>query len=189
MISTEDAIKLYKALSANGIQVWVLGGWGIDALLGEQTRPHKDLDLLMLLDDVARICALLGGQGFELKEIWSENRWAIDGRAMQTLTAFVLKDAEDRELDFHAICLDEHGNGIPYWETEEGFAFTKEDLRGNGMIGGYAVRCITAEKQMLCHTGYELPEKQVPDIGKLYEKFGVELPEEHSNLKPTRKPG
>jgi lincosamide nucleotidyltransferase A/C/D/E len=27
------------------VTVWVDGGWGVDALLGEQTRPHKDLDI------------------------------------------------------------------------------------------------------------------------------------------------
>ncbi len=25
-----------------GIQIWVDGGWGVDALLGEETRIHKE---------------------------------------------------------------------------------------------------------------------------------------------------
>src|SRR5512143_1151458 len=121
MVSPEDVISLYRLLTAQGIQVWILGGWGVDALLGRQTRPHKDLDLLMLLDDVARMCAILAGNGYELKEVWSENRWVPDGRGLQTLTAFVLIDAGGHELDFHAMRLDEHGNGIPAWQAEEGF--------------------------------------------------------------------
>ena len=52
MVRAEDVISIYKRLLTNGFQVWMTGGWGIDALLGEQTRPHKDLDLIILLDDV-----------------------------------------------------------------------------------------------------------------------------------------
>ena len=41
MVRAEDVVSIYRSLSANNIQVWLTGGWGIDALLGEQTRPHK----------------------------------------------------------------------------------------------------------------------------------------------------
>lgn len=44
MIS-EDVLALYTALHELGIQIWIDGGWGVDALLGEQTRPHQDLDI------------------------------------------------------------------------------------------------------------------------------------------------
>ena len=60
MVRAEDVISIYQNLSANGIQVWLTGGWGIDALLQEQTRPHKDLDLIILVDDVVRMRDLLG---------------------------------------------------------------------------------------------------------------------------------
>ncbi len=30
-----------------GITVWMDGGWGVDALLGTQTRPHRDLDIVI----------------------------------------------------------------------------------------------------------------------------------------------
>ena len=30
-----------------GIEVWIDGGWGVDALLGECTRPHQDLDIII----------------------------------------------------------------------------------------------------------------------------------------------
>ena len=68
MVSTEDAVGIYKTLTDHGMQVWVNGGWGIDALLGRQTRPHKDLDVLMLLDDMLRMLRLLGEGGYGMKE-------------------------------------------------------------------------------------------------------------------------
>jgi lincosamide nucleotidyltransferase A/C/D/E len=174
----EDAIDIYKKLVANGIKVWVTGGWGIDALLGVQTRAHKDLDVILLLEDVVRMRELFEKDGYSLKELWSENRQAIDARGIETATAFVLHDAEGHELDVHAMHLDEQGNGIPDWDADEGFIFTKQDLSGEGMIAGFTVPCITPEKQVLCHKGYEMPDKQRFDLKLLNEKFGVDIPKE-----------
>ena len=173
MVSAEDVIKLYQPLSTNGIQVWLNGGWGIDALLGEQTRPHKDLDVFVLVDDVNRLCELLSLIGYSLKELWSENRWAVDAKGIQTMTGFVLHDPDGHELDLHAMRLDEHGNGIPAWDSNDGFILTTQDLAGVGMVAGCKLPCITAEKQMLCHTGYVLPEYQIRDLQLLHDKFGV----------------
>jgi lincosamide nucleotidyltransferase A/C/D/E len=160
-----------------GIQIWLIGGWGIDALLGEQTRPHKDLDVIMLLDDVVRMRELLESEGYSLKMLWEENRWAVDARGVETATAYVLHDSEGREFDMHAMRLDDQGNGIPEWEAE-GFIFTREDLAGEGTIAGVAVKCISPESQVVCHTGYEIPDeqlrdKQMRDLKLLHERFGV----------------
>ena len=121
MVSTEDALNLYRRLSDNGVQVWLSGGWGIDALLGRQTRPHKDLDAILLLDDMIRMKEILCNDGYVLKELWSENRWVVDGQGNRTATAFVLQDGENHEFDVHAISLDDRGNGVPAWEEVAGF--------------------------------------------------------------------
>jgi lincosamide nucleotidyltransferase A/C/D/E len=42
-----------------GINIWIDGGWGVDALLGAQTRPHKDLDIAIEERDVAGLSAAL----------------------------------------------------------------------------------------------------------------------------------
>jgi lincosamide nucleotidyltransferase A/C/D/E len=185
MVRAEDVISICQCLLDNGIKVWLTGGWGIDALLGEQTRPHKDLDVIMLLDDVVRMREHLGRDGYRLKELWSENRWGVDAHGVETATAFVLQDSEGREFDAHAMRLDDRGNGIPAWEEAEGFIFKRQDLAGEGMIAGFAVQCLAPERQMLCHTGYELPDEQLRDLELLQEKFGVKYPDEYSRLRPT----
>lgn len=170
MVRAEEVIHIYRRLQAEGIQLWLAGGWGIDALLGEQTRPHKDLDVLLLLDDVARMRELLARDGYRLKELWSENRWVADGQGAETATAFVLQDAAGREVDAHAIRLDDQGNGLPAWEAER-MVFERHTLAGEGVIAGVAVRCITPEMQVLCHTGYMLPDTHVRDLARLQEKY------------------
>jgi len=172
MVSAEDVIQLYQYFLTNGFQVWLNGGWGIEALLGEQTRPHKDLDTFALVDDVNRLCELLSQEGYSLKELWSENRWAVDANGVKTMTGFVLHDSEGRELDVHALRLDEYGIGIPAWEANDGFILTTQDLAGIGVVAGGEVPCITAEKQVLCHTGYVLPEYQIRDLQLLNDTFG-----------------
>jgi hypothetical protein len=185
MVGAEDAISIYKRLSTNGIQVWLTGGWGIDALLGEHTRPHKDLDVIMLQDDVVRLLELLGRDGYTLKELWSENRWAFDANGTRIATAFVLRDSDGRELDAHAMRFDEHGNWVPAWDRER-FIFTPQDLAGVGMVAGCNVRCVSAENQVICHTGYKLPEYQWRDLECLREKYGIELPEALSHPPGSR---
>jgi lincosamide nucleotidyltransferase A/C/D/E len=173
MVRAEDVISIYQRLSANDIQVWLTGGWGIDALLRGQTRPHKDLDIIMLVDDVARMRELLGRDGYALKELWSENSWVMDAHGTEIPTAFVLQDSEGREVDAHAMRLDDRGNGVPAW-ADEGPIFQREDLAGEGIIAGFAVCCLSPAMQVLCHAGYDLPEEQLRDLELLHERFGVE---------------
>jgi len=175
VVSAADAIEIIRHLSAEGIQAWVCGGWGIDALLGRETRPHKDLDILVLLDDVVRARELLERDGYSLKELWSENLRTADSRGVETDTAFVLEDVAGRQIDLHAISLHADGSATPAYDGE-GMTFSAEDLSGEGTIAGVPVRCRSVEMQFRGHTGYELPERQIPDLELLRERFGVERP-------------
>jgi len=173
MVRAEDVIRITQRLSAHNIPVWLTGGWGIDALLQEQTRPHKDLDIIMLVDDVIRMRALLGRDGFGLKELWSENRWVVDSYGNEVPTAFVLQDPQGRAVDAHALRLDERGNGNPAWADEK-LIFSREDLGGEGVIAGCRIPCISPGMQVLAHAGYDLPSEQARDMELLHERFGVE---------------
>jgi len=51
MMRSEDATTVLDALAAAGVDVWVDGGWGVDALVLGQTRHHDDLDLVVSLTD------------------------------------------------------------------------------------------------------------------------------------------
>ena len=44
-MTAADALEIVDLLERVGVEPWVDSGWGVDALLGEQTRPHEDLDL------------------------------------------------------------------------------------------------------------------------------------------------
>lgn len=186
----EEAVALYTLLTGQGVHVWVDGGWGSDALLGEQTRPHKDLDALVLLDHLSMLSNVLTDHGFTLKEIWGENRWVtypqrlpIIGREhvgdSEVATAFVVRDGAGRELDIHVLTLDGRGCGIPAWNAN--ILYPRDALAGQGMIAGIPVRCLSARMQMATHTGYVLQAKDLQDLRHLHERRGVAYIEEQAH--------
>jgi hypothetical protein len=46
-MTAKEAIELYELFDQHGIKVWIDGGWGVDALLGHQTRKHNDYNVLL----------------------------------------------------------------------------------------------------------------------------------------------
>ena len=188
--TAEDVIELYSGLRAEGVRIWVDGGWGIDALLGRQTRPHKDFDAIAAFEDLPALTQLLDSRGFALKLIWEENRWApssellaLIGRsrpAVEAATAFVLEDGSSRELDFHIVRFDEHGHWVPAWDSD--LIFPPEAFAGVGTIGSTRVCCLSAEMQMRTHAGYALKESDIHDLRLLHDRFGIDYPEEVADL-------
>lgn len=190
-MNAQDVLELYTLLGDHGVQLWLDGGWGIDALLGRQTRPHKDLDAFVAFADLPMLARVLSQQGFGLKEIWEENQWLrhagdvplIGNPAMgdAVATAFVLQDERGRELDCHVLHIDEHGYPTPAWRCS--LAFTPEDLSGQGSIAGVPVQCLSAAMHMRTHTGYELQAKDKQDLRHLHEQFGIAYPAELADLR------
>ena len=193
-MKSEEVGELYSGLLAQGVQIWVDGGWGIDALLGRQTRPHKDFDAIAAFEDLPALTRFLSGRGFTLKLIWEENLWlpcdellALIGRehpAVEVATAFVLHDDAGHELDFHVVRFDEHGRGMPAWNSA--LVFPSDAFAGTGSVGGTSVRCLSAETQMRTHTGYALKESDVHDLGLLHERFGLAYPDEVADFLSAR---
>ena len=54
MMTAEDVLMVRDTLAAAGVPVWIDGGWGVDALVGTQSRDHDDLDLVLDGEHVER---------------------------------------------------------------------------------------------------------------------------------------
>src|SRR3954470_19380434 len=46
-MNSSDVHDVLDVLDAVGIEVSIEGGWGVDALFGQETREHADLDLAL----------------------------------------------------------------------------------------------------------------------------------------------
>ena len=102
MLPAADAAALCRQLEEHGVRFWLIGGWGVDALLHRQTRPHKDLDVLVRLADLRALRRLLDGHGFTRTLVWEENRWVEEADGPWP-TAFVATDPAGRALDVHLV--------------------------------------------------------------------------------------
>src|ERR671912_2402141 len=91
-----SVLSVVASLQQAGIRVWLDGGWGIDALVGEQTREHDDLDCVIALSDAPIARDALAALGFAV---------SLD----ELPTRFVVRDRTDRRVDFHTVTFDDTG--------------------------------------------------------------------------------
>ena len=161
----EYLLELYSSLNNLQVTIWLDGGWGVDALLGKETRAHQDLDIVIQQKDLAVFCDLLKSRGYN--EVNRDDMCAWN---------FVLGDNMGHEVDVHVINLDDDGNGI-YGPMERGIFYPAEGLTGIGTINEIELRCLTADYQVESHTGYELKEKDFKDVHALCKKFNITLPQ------------
>ncbi len=148
------------------MRVWLDGGWGVDALLGKETRAHNDLDLVIARDTAEPACEALARDGFRVL------RDAEPGLPAR----LVLADDGDRRIDLHLVVFDAAGNG---WQQLSGDAwglYPKAGLEATGTVGGRVVPCISAELQLRHHLGYEWGADDRRDMERLAERYGLPLP-------------
>lgn len=144
--------------------MWVDGGWGVDALLGKQTRPHSDLDVVIDIEQVSASQAALRAIGFTLSED-------------ELPTRYVLLDERGRQIDFHPVTFDAYGSGWQAQPAGPSFEYTAAGLAGKGVIAGRAVRCLSAELQLTTHLAYEPDDDDRHDMRLLCARFGLTLPD------------
>jgi lincosamide nucleotidyltransferase A/C/D/E len=163
-----DVCAVLDVLDRAGIAVWVDGGWGVDALAGEQTRTHADLDVALSVDDLAGAEAALVSVGFERDET-----------AVPALPARLPLVHEPRwYVDLHPLLFDDGGNG---WQqlSETGRSwgvYPADELEATGTIAGRRVRCLAATLQFRFRLGYEWSDRDEHDIRLLSERFGLPRP-------------
>jgi len=118
----DHVVGIYNLLESHGIKIWVDGGWGVDALLEEQTREHGDLDIAIQERDLYQMRELLGERGYHDKGEQHARPWN-----------FIIQDQSGHEIDVHAINLDIAGNGI-YGPEENGVMYPASSLTGSGQL-------------------------------------------------------
>ena len=174
-MTSAAVIELLQLFESAAIQVWLDGGWGVDALLQTQTRAHKDIDIILAVADVPKLQELLAKRGFSFREGKPPN-------------SFTLASGAGLEVDIHAVTFDADGNGVYRMQNGEDWFYPAEGFNWHGMIGRMSVRCLSPRAQVLCHEyGYVPVEKDFRDMELLERRFGVHLPPQLRRDMPENK--
>jgi lincosamide nucleotidyltransferase A/C/D/E len=164
MSAAQDVLEVLESLTAAGVRWWVAGGWAVDALVREQTRPHDDVDVMVPVEALPTVEASLAELGF--------------ARADESeLPAFlILRDPRGRQVDLYLLHLDSAGDGWQEYSPTRWDHFSAADLSGVGLIEGVEVRCLSPDALFAQFLGYTWGEKAIHDVTTLHRARGTPLP-------------
>lgn len=139
---------------------------GVDALLGQQTRPHADLDIAVPTRHFDRARAVLADHSF----VVVHNDGPYNG---------VFGDDVGRLVDVHAF--DDTSTLIGRDGIERhgplGLVYEAGGFGGACRVEGRPVRCMSAQFQMRSHTGYRVDDDDWHDVHYLHRRFGLPIPD------------
>ena len=155
-----DVLEMRDLLRQAGADVWVGGGWGIDALVGHQTRDHRDLDLMHRREQEPTVVAVLADAGFVETLDWRPVR-------------FVVADTQEREIDLHPLVFAPGGHAIQASpDAGRPFVYPATSFV-SGRIGNRSVPCLSAAQQVYFHQGYEPTDRDRHDMAELRRALGI----------------
>jgi len=144
------------------IPIWIDGGWGVDALLGRQTRVHSDLDIVVSADDWLSLESKISNNGFSPDS-------AQEG--------LVFVSSIGLQIDVHCVRFDSDGYGNFDLPDGSVWPFPPAAFRGVGTIGFLDVQCLSPEAQVQCHAqGYQPTKNDLRDMNELQKQYEVVLP-------------
>lgn len=146
----EDLFTVLDLMDDMGIIYWLDGGWGVDALMGKQTRKHRDIDLDFDAQYTVQLLQLLKDNGYEVETDWSPAR-------------IELYHSDLGYIDIHPFVLLSDGKAKQA-DLEGGWYEFEADYFGVAFMEDRSIPCISAKGQMTFHTGYQLREVDKHDI-------------------------
>jgi lincosamide nucleotidyltransferase A/C/D/E len=136
-----EVLEILADLAEACCSVWIAGGWGVDALVGRQTRSHRDLDLALDAGNEAAALRALQRRGYRVETDWRPVRIELvaEGRGW---------------VDVHPVVFDATGHGRQADIGGGHFDYPPEAF-DQGSLGGVFVPCLSRDQQLLFHTGYK----------------------------------
>jgi len=152
-MSLAEATSVLSAFHGAGIRYWLEDGWGVDALVGLQTRPHRDLDVDLGSAQDFQALDVLTQLGYSVETDWRPNRVELiaPGRG---------------RVDLHPLLLDQAGT-VRQAALGGGFHVFPAFCFTVGHLYGLEVPCLSAAAQLSFHTGYQLRSVDRQDLNLL----------------------
>jgi lincosamide nucleotidyltransferase A/C/D/E len=164
LVQLETVISLCHIFEQAGLPFWIDGGWGVDALLENQTRDHSDLDLAVPLAQLSEFERSLLPLGYQRSDRPGDPAWN-----------WVLRHQTDGSVDLHGFALNADGDGV-LGEPNENSMYPAGSLDGVGKLGEMRVRCIAAPFVLMFRNGFEPRDVDHHDVAALCARFGLARP-------------
>jgi lincosamide nucleotidyltransferase A/C/D/E len=168
-MTERHVLDLLDNLARAGVATWVDGGWGVDALLRQQTRDHNDLDLVVPVGDLPAVRGLLSDRGFSVERDWLP-------------TALAMRHRDGRAVDLHPIEPTKDSGGDQILRGGERWHYTAPVT---GRVGERSVQCCSPECQVAAHVGYEPDATDRADMAALAARFHLVLPAPYGLRDPS----
>jgi lincosamide nucleotidyltransferase A/C/D/E len=161
-MTARDVLAVLDGLLGAGVDIWIAGGWAVDALVGESTRPHRDLDLAVRSGHLDSAIGVLERLGYAT---------SLDLRPVR----LVMAAPGERSVDLHPVTFDATGIGRQVGSEGRVYEYAADGF-GSGTIEARRVPCLTAEQLVRFHLGYEPLDHDRQDMALLRDRLGVEVP-------------
>ncbi|MGG5369202.1 nucleotidyltransferase domain-containing protein [Enterococcus sp. AZ196] len=159
--SKDSFLRIIDLLNELDIRYWIEGGWGIDVLVGKQTRPHRDIDIDFDAEEEQLLLNKLIEMGYKIitdqrptrAELYHPNYGYID------IHPFIISDA--------GIMQQANPEGGYYELNAEWFS--------KRIFEGRQIPCVSVEGQRIFHSGYDLRAVDHADLKALKRAFPQEF--------------
>lgn len=149
----QDLLEVLALMERTGIRYWLDGGWGVDVLVGRQTREHRDVDINFDSGHTKELLKELKDYGYEIVTDWSPARVELYHPRLSY-------------IDIHPFVINDDGTAKQV-ALEGGWYEFDADFFGQAAFEGRTVPCISAKGQKIFHTGYDLREVDRHDIANI----------------------
>lgn len=150
--SEAEVLAVVGWLTARGAIYQVNGGWGVDALVGRQTRPHRDLDVFVDEVAVPDLLAWLRHRGYQVVEDWLPVRIELASPCGR--------------VDVHPMAIQANGDGVQQGLGGDVFVHAATD-RMTGHIGGHPVSVACRKWLIELRQGYDPRPEDLHDLALL----------------------
>jgi len=134
--------ELFAECESREVRIWLLGGWGIDALLGRISREHHDIDILAEDGSKEALRVAIGQIGGEFAD--KPMGWRFWKNDVRVDVTFILCAADGTPISD----LKKEDTNVYPWPPG---SFPDEH---NGRLPGISCRAISWEAQYVAKAGY-----------------------------------
>lgn len=145
-----EVLTVLAELRSADCRVWIGGGWGVDALVGRQTRAHRDLDLAVKAEDEPATIRVLERRGYRVETDWRPVRVELTAQ-------------EKGWVDLHPVVFDDNGDGRQADFDGRHFDYPAAAFV-DGVLDGVKVPCLSRQQQVRFHTGYPPRDVDLHDL-------------------------